>query len=300
MSIAPWSTSFNHTGFNSPIAEFAVMLVGMDGQQYSPFGTGVIIGPHIALTARHVVDEFFQMHEGVNSRDRDQSSEVKFAVQGFHFLEKGTRVSAWDVRKIYTLDGNDIAFLQLAPTLKSQLSYPWRTVALQLLPPPVGTSIAAFGYHSNEMKSDDKKEVTIGTNPYTSIGRVQEVHEERRDNVLLPWPCFRTDARFEGAMSGAPVFTKEGALCGIVCKSYDLESSEKEHISYVSTLWPSMATMVDYDRKGFPHGVTYPALELAKDGFIYALDWRRVIVRRDNATGHVGASIIAHVSHTQD
>jgi Trypsin-like peptidase domain len=292
MSSVPWSTNFSHTGFDSPISEFAVMLVGRDERKCSPFGTGVIIGPHIAITARHVIDEFFQEHEGVDPREREHLIDAKFAVQALHFLEKGTKVSAWDVRKIYTLDGNDIAFLQLAPTLKSQLSYSWRGIVLQLLPPPVGASIAAFGYHSNEVEISDGQ-IKVSTNPYTSIGRVQEVHDQQRDNLLLPWPCFRTDARFERAMSGGPVFTKEGVLCGIICKSFELESSEIEHISYASSLWPAMATMVDYDREDAPRGLTYPALELAKTGFIFARDWHKVIVRQDIKTGHVGASIIS-------
>jgi hypothetical protein len=265
------------------------MLVGMDGRQMTPFGTAIIIGPHIALTARHVVDEFFQTHEGIDSREKPLGEEAKFSAQVFQFLD-GTKVQAWTVNKIFSIDGNDIALLKLIPTNDEQLSYQWRSVRLQLLPPQVGATVYAFGYHSNRLVTTDEA-IQIHTNPYTSTGVVQEVHDLGRDRMLLPWPCFRTNARFEKAMSGGPVFTKDGLLCGLICSSYDLETSEADHVSYVSTLWPCMATPVDYDREGYPRGLSYPALELAKDGFISAVDWQSVVSRRDSV-GNVGATIV--------
>jgi hypothetical protein len=55
---------FRHTGFNSPITEVAVMLVAQKDQEYSCLGSGIIVGPTIALTARHVVDGFADTYDG--------------------------------------------------------------------------------------------------------------------------------------------------------------------------------------------------------------------------------------------
>jgi hypothetical protein len=56
--------------------------------------------------------------------------------------------------------------------------------------------------------------VELTTNPYTPTGKVQEVHDERRDSGRLSFPCFRTNARYDPAMSGGPVFAEDGHLCG--------------------------------------------------------------------------------------
>jgi hypothetical protein len=124
------------------------------------------------------------------------------------------------------------------------------------------------------------------TNPYTASGVVEEVHDERRDSYRLPFPCFRTNARFDRGMSGGPVFSEEGYLCGIICSSMppELGNEDGEHVSYVASLWPSMGIVVAYDREGYPHGVFYPAMELATGGFIAAIDAAKVSVVYDPAT----------------
>lgn len=76
-------------------------------------------------------------------------------------------------------------------------------------------------------------------------------------------------------MSGGPVFNDQGELCGLICSGGE---TEKDYYSHVVTLWPSMATVLDLDREGFPKGQPYPALELARHGFIKAEDWQRVVI----------------------
>jgi hypothetical protein len=51
-----------------------------------------------------------------------------------------------------------------------------------------------------------------------------------------------------------------------------------------------MGTQLDIDRGGFPPGVTYPALELAKHGHITAVGWERIELVKgvDDVVARVG------------
>jgi Trypsin-like peptidase domain len=190
----------------------------------------------------------------------------------------------------------DLAFLRLHPTNEEQLSYIWRCPRLQLLPPSVGTVVSAFGYHSSHTEIDHtSRRIRITTNPSTSQGVVQEVHHYKRDSVILPFRCFRTDSRFDRGMSGGPVFSSAGALCGIICTNFQVSAPDHDehHTSYVTTLWPSMVIKVAFNRSGYPQDVYYPAFELARGGFIKAVDWERFHYEYDETTGiaMIGAPI---------
>lgn len=268
-------TGFRHTGFNSPITEFAILLVGNKDGRHASLGTGVIVGPYIAITARHVIDEYIRQFEG---RDLlcEQSFNTTFGLQAMQFLNNGTEGSAWNVRQIYLPRDNDIAFLFLVPGQLTKPGYVWRKLKLQLLPPPVGTRIAAFGYHSSSAE-DGPDAVTVSTNPYSSYGYVEEIHQVQRDSVFLNFACFRTDARFDPAMSGGPVITSDGVLCGIICSNLPPEGGAEAagHTSYVSTLWSCMTTRVGFPIKDQP-AESYFAMELVSRNILDAVDKERV------------------------
>ena len=50
----------------------------------------------------------------------------------------------------------------------------------------------------------------------TSVGEVTNVYPMGRDSSMMPGPCFATNARYEGSMSGGPAFNDDGHLVGIV------------------------------------------------------------------------------------
>ncbi len=85
-------------------------------------------------------------------------------------------------------------------------------------------------------------------------------------------------------MSGEPVFNEAGHVCGIMCSNMPPDAEDGEHVSYVSTLWPCMGTMVDVPwQDRYPPGATYPVYEMAKAGIITArnLDSVSVVVHAD-------------------
>jgi hypothetical protein len=79
-------------------------------------------------------------------------------------------------------------------------------------------------------------------------------------------------------MSGGPVFNPNGQVCGIICSNIPPFTDKEDHISYVTSLWPMMNTLVDLDWKGCPANSPYPALELAKLGYIHVVNWERVTI----------------------
>jgi Trypsin-like peptidase domain len=253
--------TFYHTGFNSPITEFAMMLLAQKENHYSSLGTAIIIGNHLAVTAGHVLAGYFELY-GDRAVIDAEASEGSFSLQAVQFLNNGSEVKLWNIRQVVVPRHTDISFLALSPHTKDQLSYEWRGPQLQLLPPAVGSVVTAFGYHSTEVVVDHDR-ITIRTNPYSSRGVVQEIHHERRDASVLKFPCYRVNSRFAPAMSGGPVLSDDGLLCGIVCSSFDTGTADQdiEHTSYVTTLWPLMGTELSFDREGHEQNVTYPALE---------------------------------------
>ena len=241
----------------------------------------------LALAARHVIDDYCQSYDGVPLSGLHAAG--TFNLQAVIFLS-GTTGEVWEVREICCVKEEaftDIVVLRLSPLFQHQTNYCWRKPRLQLAPPLVGTKVAAFGYHST-MTNLTEHAVEFSTNPYTSCGEVIEVHASKRDNVMLPFPCFRVNSRFDHAMSGGPVFTESGRLCGLICCSLttDPADPEIEHLSYVASLWPIVAICVSINRAGdYPQDTFYPLMELFRDGFLMADDAEKVSLTWDRDTG---------------
>lgn len=53
-----------------------------------------------------------------------------------------------------------------------------------------------------------------------SLGTVTDWFRDRRDDVMLPFPCIQSDMPVYGANSGGPVFDQKGRVCGVNCTSY--------------------------------------------------------------------------------
>jgi hypothetical protein len=266
---------FVHTSIKNFISETTILLAAF-GKQTVSLGCGVIIGPRMALTARHVIEAFVEIHTG-ESPTRIEGK-IQMDLQVIHFIDEGSRAQQWRVRKMYfgpTLVESDLAILLLDPLTEEQLFYKWKRPFIQLLPPKVGSKISAFGYHSMEVTTTAEGRERINFNPYTTTGTVEEIHRAARDKYQLRFPCFRTNARFDPGMSGAPVFSQEGLLCGIVCSNMPPEIDDGEHASYVSVLWPMMGIHVDYAPPGEEPKLC-PLVALARTELLLPVDLDKV------------------------
>lgn len=232
----------NDISIDDPITAIGTPLFGTTAKGEKVLaGTGVVILPHVILTAKHVVDEFVKIFKRDSPPSRDASTD-KIAGSMYGFVRSLT--GDWipfRVLKISTSDRSDLALLSVATSEYTRDS--WACPTIQLTPPRVGQAINAFGFPGTDLElHDDGNGGATGRiilTPSGTSGTVTEVHHDRRDSVLLPFPCFTTDAQFEGAMSGGPVF-HDGRLCGIICSSYDLIDGGPP-IGNVVSIWPALA-----------------------------------------------------------
>src|SRR5436190_17537381 len=204
----------------SPVWEIALPLVtSRGGQSFFASGTATVIAPRLALTARHVVEDFWRKYESDDVSPREAAG--TFNLQAIQILGKDDG-HVWDVRKFWASPHSDIALLALFPRSKEAATHKWKSPRLSLFPPPAGGRISGFGYHARHITADSSENsvsVHLMHDPCTTVGEVEEIHDSMRDCVNLPFPCFRTNARFDGGMSGGPIFNDQGQLCGLICMS---------------------------------------------------------------------------------
>jgi S1-C subfamily serine protease len=253
------------------ITEHAVQLVAFRDDHYDPMGSAIQLRPNLLLTARHVVDDYFAKLDG---RVFETGMEARFGCWAIQELTDG-RIFRLAIKKVWAAPWSDLALLSVESTSDRKPLL----VRMNMSPPPVGTKVFAFGYHDCSVKIDGDT-VTLARKGSTSVGTVIEIHDQRRDNFSITWPCFRVDARFDRGMSGGPVFNETGQLCGLVCACMPPAAPGASYNSYVTSLWPMLAIEMDFAREGHPPGL-YTVQELAGDGMIAALDAERVVLHRD-------------------
>ena len=78
-----------------------------------------------------------------------------------------------------------------------------------------------------------------------SKGHVQQLHFPKRDSVFMSFPCFETSARFDGGMSGGPIISTEGQVCGVICSSLKTDVSDGTFTSYGSLIAPALALVLN-------------------------------------------------------
>ena len=278
-ALYPKTPSFRDTDGRDYITGVAFRLIAVREDVAYASGTAVSIATGLLATARHVVEDHWRRFEGRYLGDGH--SEGSFTLKALQVGTKEHDPALWVVRRIWLSPCTDVAFLGLAPSSGEARTRKWINMAMSLEPPAIGTRVCAFGYRESTAKVVRRGNDTLvecRDAPTTSVGEVVQVFKDRRDRSMLSFPCFQTNSRFAGGMSGGPVVNDTGELCGLVCGSMQVENPGHSGTSYVALLWPSMATVIDMDRTGHPRGVKYPVIELVRNGFMTARGWERVVV----------------------
>jgi hypothetical protein len=281
LSKFPLDKPFERQEASTSLSEIALRLV-VDFYSDVPaiVGTATVLSGHLLVTAKHVLD-FIPTNSSI--LDNPQKIEVDGHFVAVQVLT-GPEYIIWDVLEAISDPATDIALLRLAsnPTRSSPDTVPkWSQPQVNPFPPDIKERVAAFGYRLGAVQvsknADGGNHIDLNDEPMMSVGVVRDIHEWKRDNVRMPFPSYQVSSRFDGGMSGGPVFDETGCLCGIVCSGIEGSHLEEEPISYVSTLWPMFRLIISGDRGDeYPRGVRYPVIELARGGQIAVPDLPRL------------------------
>jgi hypothetical protein len=249
-------------------------VVELPGWELHAIGTATLIGAHLAITAKHVLEAVIR---NFGAKQVPNGIEVSGHALRLYQILPGPVYRIWNVFRAWICP-SDIAILHLGldRTSAPEAKLEWRTLGLRLMPPPTGQKVIAFGYRESKIEVSEGAGGTphinlndIGT---TSIGEVGQIFPERRDSSMLTFPCFEVRARFAPGMSGGLVVDENGALCGLVCAGTNLGDPNAVPLSYAATLWPMLTTIISADRGDtYPRGVEYPMIDLALDGLIHVV-----------------------------
>jgi hypothetical protein len=276
----PPTPAFLDERSDSPISEIALrVVVERPEWQLSVVGTATLICGHLAITARHVLDDAVQKY-GANSSNNGSVIE-DFELKLYQVLP-GPEYRIWSVVTAWPCQ-TDIALLHLRldQTTSPGESVAWRQPRLRALPPQVGEKVIAFGYRNSQIKvirgKDGTHHIELNDCPTTSIGTVRHIYASGRDSVMLPFPCYEIEARLDAGMSGGMVIDEAGSLCGLICTGLQHNEADAPPISYVASLWPMLNTVISADRQGsYPKGISYRIIALALDGQINVSDLREL------------------------
>jgi trypsin-like peptidase len=273
----PHTPAFRDEPPDSPISELALrVVVELPDWRLHVVGTATLLAGHLAVTARHVLEHALQTFGPAVKKD-DGVEIGAFELKLYQVLP-GPVYRLWRVATAWPCD-TDVVLLHLA---LDRTSLPgekiaWKQPRLRVLPPPPGQHVVAFGYRQGQITvtegEDGQHHIVLNDRPTTSMGVVRQVYPAGRDKVMLPFPCFEIEARFDPGMSGGMVVDETGALCGLICASLQHGDLDAPPISYVASLWPMLKTVISGDRGDrYPRGVSYPLIDLAVDGIIAVND----------------------------
>jgi hypothetical protein len=210
MELPNWQ--LKRTELSSPITEHALVVVGIDrNAHYHPIGSAVFIAAGLAMTAKHVINEFWRrMGPGTQFAGGDEKA-ADFNIMLIQYPHEETEPALWQGSVGVGASFTDVFFLSVFPANKLAESYKFtKTPMINVLPPAVGERVAGFGYAASEVISGNDTQLTLGLNPYTTSGIVSAVYPEYRDRGMLTFPCFEINTHFIGGMSGGLCSTREG------------------------------------------------------------------------------------------
>lgn len=257
------------------IQELALrVVVELPNWELHVIGTATLIGAHLAITAKHVLDY-------AAARFGGKRTQRGIEVDGYSLrliqVLPGPVYRIWNVFRAW-ITSSDIAILHLGLDRSSgtEVKIEWRSPLIRVMPPPSGRTVLAFGFRESKIEvtqsEDGVHHIELNDVPTTSAGRVGVIFPERRDLSMLTFPCFEVQARFAAGMSGGLVIDENGALCGLICAALQDDDPNASPVSYAATLWPMLQTEISADRgDAYPRGVTYPLIDLVRDNILHAV-----------------------------
>jgi len=157
----------------------------------------------------------------------------------------------------------DIAVGFCAPMTHNETGDPYFNPVLRLSRrrARIGEPLFTYAYPATELRGTMPTQVKVS--PTYFDGVVTEYHETKRDNFLMPYPCYRTNIAIHGGASGGPVFGFNGRVIGInstsiqdhedisyVCRIEDIMNLGMDNVVFNGDGKPQRATVADLVSKG--------------------------------------------------
>jgi hypothetical protein len=250
-----------------------------------PSGSAVLISDRLALCAKHVFEDYWKRAEYGDLLDGENTPSFQIAAAGGFGAE--ARSCQWDVQKIWTSKATDVAVMALAP--REGMATSWRLSPVDIAPPRVGDVVLACGFadsNAEEIVLDGSPAFVWNDRPVVSRGVVVAVHPQARDAGLLSFPCFEFDGRVDAGMSGGPVFSERGSICGLVA-SGEGQTGDGFRAS-AALLWPAMAISLDGSFLGRPPGPV-PLIAAGDDG-LFELAGRHRVAFKSSPDGSINTA----------
>lgn len=196
-----------------------------DDYGHHTYGSGVMVGPGIALCAAHVLHE----QDFYNKLQRGAATLVAQAP----LADGGMQL--WTVLHMSLVPDTDLAVLSMTLTSRYPSDRRFLTAHLTTRMPAVDDVLTVTGFSAaGEGTEPIARRTRIEMFPQCKLGAVIDLYPEGRDRQL-PGPCFSVGCAVPGGTSGGPVFDSRGYLVGLLSKS--ILGAE---VSFVSHIWPAL------------------------------------------------------------
>lgn len=196
-----------------------------DDDGHHTYGSGVVVGPGLAVCAAHVVLEgnFFEMLQCGKASLVAQAP----LADGGMFL--------WTVQRISLVPNSDLAVLSMSLTSSYPPDRRFLTAWITTRMPADGDVLTVTGLSATgDGTQAIARRTRIEMKPQCRLGRVIDRYPEGRDK-RMPGPCLAVECAVPGGTSGGPVFDSRGYLVGLLSTSY-----EGEEMCFVSHIWPAL------------------------------------------------------------
>src|ERR1700716_654990 len=96
------TTTSRTIGLDTRFSEFVFLLIGFDDEMAKPLGSGFFIAPGVAMTARHVVEGFWDEFEIYKNFPKLKAEvEANFKVLALQFFGDKSEPAVWYIEKTW-------------------------------------------------------------------------------------------------------------------------------------------------------------------------------------------------------